>query len=263
MHRAVVLTWIACLAASAATAQSITAEVLSGKLINPEVGAYAWYDLKDFSVEHKFRLRQAIVGKERVRFKTGYWLETQIIPEVGFPAVYKMLLTGPASDPGNVHRVILQEGQRPLVEIEVQDAPKGPDQKTERKSLGVEDIPLIEGSITAEHFELVGSAGADGKSTEVWINEAVRPMGIVRLKSPQGELNLIRYGVGGPDGQSVLGLGGPQEDQSTQDATQDSAENPGQMQGGKVTVKVSTDTPEEPTSGRKNVQEELNQRRRR
>ena len=250
MHRTMILIVLTAAVAGSAGAQGIASEILSGKLIKPEVGVYAWYDLKDYSVRKRFRLRQAVVGKERLRFKTGYWLETQIIPEVGFPAVYKMLLTGPASDPKNVHRIIFQEGQRPPAEIEVRDVDPGVPTKNERKFLGKERISLAEGTIMAEHFKL----SEDG--TEIWINKDVRPMGIVKFRSPQGELTLLRYGKGGPDGESVLnafGSGGGEKD---------GGGKPGEARGGRINVKVSTGDKDE-ESHQERVKRLLEERRRR
>ena len=48
---------------------------MSGALINPEVGVFAWYELKDNESGRKLFMRQAIVG-EKGRRKKGYYLET-------------------------------------------------------------------------------------------------------------------------------------------------------------------------------------------
>jgi len=195
--------WAACclgILAGTAAAQGIVGDVLAGKLINPEVGVFAWYDLKDASTGKTLFLRQAIVGTERVKRKTGYWVETEIIPEVGFPAVYKMLLTGPASNSTNVHRIVMKEGQRPPREIPVEEDAVSAETPEERESLGKESLTIPAGSIEAEHV-VITSGGA---RTEVWLNDAVRPMGIVRLTSPEGELMLRRYGKGGPDAESAM-----------------------------------------------------------
>lgn len=186
---------------STAGAQGIMSDLMSGKLVNPEVGAFAWYNLTDSATGKQFFLRQAIVADERVNRKDAYWLETELVPKVGYPTVYKMLLTGPASDPDNVHRLIIREGTQPPQEIEI-DQSRKPEEATgpPRKSLGVETVSLPDREVLAERF----AVGRGEAKTEIWVSEEVRPMGLVRMKSPEGELILQRFGVGGKDGASAI-----------------------------------------------------------
>lgn len=191
--------------AGAGAGQELMSDVLAGKLINPEPGVYAWYDLKDAKTGDLYFMRQAIVGEEKVKEETAYWVETEIVPQVGFPAVYKMLLTGPASDPKHVHRLMMREGDGEVQEIPVD--PDKPAERTksaledgERSSSGQEEIQTLQGPVKAEHLMIANQ----GERTELWLNNDVRPMGVVRMVSPQGELNLRRYGKGGKDGESAL-----------------------------------------------------------
>ncbi len=187
---------------SQAFSQEILGDVLSGKLVNPEVGVYAWYTLEDKTEERLFFLRQAIVGEERVRLRRGYWVETEIIPQVGYPAIYKMLLTGPASDPGNVHKIMFKEGMQEVQEIDVASTQDESDDKatTNRTLVGTELLDLSDETIETERYILE----KDGQKTELWINDKVRPLGIIKLVTPDGELKLLRYGKGGVDGQSAF-----------------------------------------------------------
>lgn len=194
----------------AAAAQGIVGDVFSGKLIKPEVGVYAWYDLKDNATNQKFLLRQAVVGEEKAGLKKGYWVETQIIPEIGFPSIYKMLLTGPASDTKNVHKIIVKEGQKAPVEIPLDSSQKESEDtgtKETRESLGKEKITTAQGEIEADHVLITKSmenTAAGQQKVEVWLNDEVRPMGIVKMTSSSGDLVLQRYGKGGPDGTSAI-----------------------------------------------------------
>ena len=208
-----VLVWLAVLvtAPGLARAQGLVTDVFSGKLINPEVGVFAWYDLTDKTTDKRYFLRQAIVGKERVNRKTGYWLETELIPQVGFPTVYKMLLTGPANDPKNIHQVVVKEGERPPevvpIPAEPEDGIEKRTPKEKRESLGMEAIETPQGDLKAEHVVITRPAdkeGAPEERLEVWLNNSVRPMGIVRMAAPEGELVLRRYGKGGPDARSTI-----------------------------------------------------------
>ncbi|HPO14960.1 MAG TPA: hypothetical protein PLI09_16075 [Candidatus Hydrogenedentes bacterium] len=198
------------LLSGAAAAQGIVGDVFSGKLIKPEVGVYAWYDLKDNATNQKFLLRQAVVGEEKVGLKKGYWVETQVIPEIGFPSIYKMLLTGPANDTKNVHKIIVKEGQKTPVEIPLDSSQKESEdssKKETRESVGKEKITTGQGEIEAEHILISKSMennAAGQQKVEVWLNDEVRPMGIVKMTSPSGDLVLQRYGKGGPDGTSAI-----------------------------------------------------------
>lgn len=195
----------AVLFSGAALGQGLVGDVLMGDLVNPKMGAWAWYDLSDARGEQTSVMRLAIVGEERVGLKAGHWLEMEVVPLVGYRSVYKMLLTGPASNPKNVHKVLLREGRGEVEDVPLPeedgeaktDEPPDP----ERKLVGEEEIAVqADTKVKAEHYELV----SDGKKVEVWLNEDVRPLGIVRMVSPSGELKLRAYGLGGQDARSVI-----------------------------------------------------------
>lgn len=185
-----------------AAGQGIMQDVMAGALVNPEVGVYAWYTLTDAETEREFFLRQAIVAEEKVKRKTGWWVETEIIPRVGHPAVYKMLLTGPASDPDNIHQIIVQEGGGLPHKVEVDKSAK-PDKAEDAKrvSQGLVELTTEEGAVQAEHFLIETPTG----KSQVWLNADIRPMGIVRMETAQGVLMLTRHGKGGPEAISTLG----------------------------------------------------------
>ena len=191
---------------SMAPAQGVIGDVLAGKLVNPKVGAWAWYDLTDAATGRRYVVRHAIVGKEKVDRKTGYWVELEVVPRLGHKSIYKMLLTGPANEPKNVHKILFREGPGPVQQAALgQDSTETDEgapevEKPERKTLGKEDVPTLGGTIPAEHFELT----TGGHKLEVWLNEDVRPMGIVRMKSADGDLILRNYGAGGPDARSMI-----------------------------------------------------------
>lgn len=182
------------------SAQEILGDVFSGKLINPEVGVWSWYELTDRETGAKFLLRQAIVGEEKVKRKDGYWVETELRPQEGFPSIFKMLLTGPASEPKNVHQLIVMDGNRPPESVPVpEEGYAGSGGK--RTLVGKEKVKLGNGEeMEAEHF----TVGTPGAEADVWLNDAVRPLGIVKMSSTEGDLVLQATGTGGKDGVSVI-----------------------------------------------------------
>lgn len=201
MIRAGAVAVVALFLSTSAPAQGVVGDLLAGKLVNPKVGQWAWYNLVASQGGKKYVIRQAIVGEEKVGRKDGYWVEFEIVPEVGYKLIYKMLLTGPASDPNNIHRVIQKNGTDPAEEVPVEPETAGDDgSKPKRQSLGMEDVVTGDGPIRAERF----SVSNGDKSFDVWINEKVYPTGIVRLRSLDGEMILRNHGQGGEYAQSVI-----------------------------------------------------------
>lgn len=201
MLRRIFLTVLVVLAFGRAHAQGVLGDVFSGKLINPEVGVWAWYELTDKASGAKFYLRQAIVGAEQVKKKDGFWVETELVPQEGFPTIYKMLLTGPASDPKNVHQLFLKDGNNPPESVPVpQDGMPGSN-GGDRKLVGAEKVKIASGEeFDTQHY----AVGAGDNVAEVWLNDSVRPLGIVKMASNEGELVLQRSGTGGKDATSVI-----------------------------------------------------------
>lgn len=190
-------------------AQNVVNDLLAGKLIDPKVGQWVWYDLKDKEGNPICGVRQAIVGQEKVGGKQGFWVEFEIVPKAGYRSVYKVLVTGPASDPRNVKRVIHKQGLDPVQEIEITpDSSSARDTtRAKRKSLGMEPVETGSGIMRAEHLEVV----QEDRSLHIWVNEEIKPSSIVRLKTEEGEMVLRSYGAGGTFGESTLdSLAAPQ-----------------------------------------------------
>ncbi len=190
------------LATGVAVGQDIFSDVMSGKLINPEVGVFAWYELIDAETDQKLYMRQAIVGKKQVAGKTGYYLETEVMPAVGFPIIYRMLLTGPATDPANVHEIMVKDGTQPIATLppDILGEDDSEEEAAVREALGTETVTTPAGALETEYF----SVNRGDHTTKVWANDDVRPMGIVKMVSAAGELVLTRFGTGGPDAESAI-----------------------------------------------------------
>jgi len=192
---AVVVLWC-----SLAGAQGFVGDLLSGKLVKPKVGQWVWYDLTDNVRGKHYVLRQAIVGKERVGRKTGYWVEFEVVPEVGYRLIYKMLLTGPASDPDNIHRVLRKDGPEPVEEVAIEHRKEPKPERPKRESKGMEEVETLSGPIRAEHYEVTKGS----RTLDVWVNEDIKPSGIVRMRSREGEMLLRTHGFGGESAKSAI-----------------------------------------------------------
>jgi hypothetical protein len=193
---------IAVLAAGLPAAAQDMNDLMAGKLVDPKVGQWAWYDITDAAKKSKFSVRQAIVGEEKVSGKDGYWVEMEIVPAIGYRTIYKMLLTGPASDPKNIHKIIVRQEPDPPETLtpddSAGDAKSAPEPQRER--VGKESVNTANGPVEAEHFRVTGDTG----KMDLWVNEKVPPTGIVRMVSPGGEMVLRAYGVGGESAASVI-----------------------------------------------------------
>ena len=141
-----------------------------------------------------------------------------------------MLLTGPASDPHNIHKIIFKEGPDPA---EVLDAPSGAKSDSEsagkRKSLGMENVVTKSGPVRAEHV----SVSKGDRAIDMWMSEEVKPCGIVRVTSPDGELILRSQGTGGPYAKSVIG-------ETAEDAADKQGPAAGKAKKDRAKVRVET-----------------------
>jgi hypothetical protein len=204
MKRGTTFVLVFLLLSAAAYGQGVIGDVLMGKLVKPKAGVWAWYDLVDTTSGRGFVVRLAIVGEEKVGVKDGYWLEVQIVPIVGYESVVKILVTGPAGDPANIHKMLRRDGAKKAEEVPIEKEAKGgaKDQpkEPERALVAEEDVQTLRGAVHAEHYEL---KQAD-KKIDVWLNDQVAPMGVVQMKSSEGALRLRNYGAGGSDARSII-----------------------------------------------------------
>ena len=167
----------------ASHAHGLASDFLAGKLVNPKAGHRSWFNLTDARGGKKYVIRQSILGEEKVNRKQGYWVEFEIIPEVGFKMVYKMLLTGLANDPKNIHRVIEKSGVDPAREVALDaGSPASNALESKRQSIGMEEVSTMNGIVRAEHYDVTQGDQTIG----VWINEKINPTGIVRMRSRDG-----------------------------------------------------------------------------
>jgi len=215
-HRLGVTACVILIFTSGAYGQDIFGAVLNGSLVKPQVGAWAWYDLSNTEDKTNFVMRLAIVGKEKVKGKDGYWLEVQVVPSLGYETVYKLLLTGPASDPANIHKMFVRDGVNKVEEVPVAGQDSKPEEKKKGKKsetgnakqgaqpdkslVGDEDVKTLEGNVGAQHFAMK----EDDKPVDVWLNDSISPMGVVQLKSESGTLVLRNHGMGGRNADSIL-----------------------------------------------------------
>lgn len=184
-----------------ATAQGFVGDMMSGTLVDPKVGQWAWYELHDAASGALYRVRQAIVGQEEVDDETGYWVEFEFLPGGGYKVVFRLLLTGPVSNPDNVHRVIRKHGPNEAEEVGLEAIRAGGRrERPQRRSEGLQRVHIGDEYIEAERWVVTD----ENREIVLWINEDVVPSGIAQMQSPDGGMYLQGFGRGGEHAHSVI-----------------------------------------------------------
>ena len=124
-----------------------------------------------------------------------------------------MLLTGPASNPKNVHRLLIREGNGAVREVALEQGEHGgvdsdsPRDPWVRRKWRFRTKPFLRSRFVI---------GEGNETTDIWVSDQVPPMGIVKMRSSLGELVLQRYGKGGKDGESAIPV--PSESRESENA---------------------------------------------
>ncbi len=183
------------LMASAASAQMgrFSSPHVSG-FWNPIVGEGAEYEMQSAKGD-KTDMQIAVVGKESVDGKDAYWYETSLNRGNGQMIIKQlMVLNGPDTQ---ISRMIMQMPGRPPMEMPTQmmhqdRAPQTADVRTGGEDLGSETITVPAGTFTCQHYR----AKSGG---EVWVSQKVSPYGLVKSKSNDSSMELIKVITGAKD----------------------------------------------------------------
>ncbi len=187
-------------------AQSFIEELFRGKLISSEPGVWAIYEITDKSTHTSVLLRQAITDIEKIDEKTtGIWLESEIIPLEGFPSVYRFLISYDSNRKEKIHKIVIREGADAPQNIDTSTMPEvnmNQDNSSKKKLIDEKEVEYKNGKIKAKHYRIE----ENNKSKEVWLNDEVKPLGLVKLSTNEGDMILFKFGKGGDEGKSALDL---------------------------------------------------------
>lgn len=148
---------------------------------NPVVGAGAVYQIERGG-DRKSEMEIAVVGKETVDDKTGYWLEISAVdPRSGGPVYMKHLMVRDG-DLTEIKRRIMQVAGRPPIEMPMM-SPRGPraeppssaDVRKGAERVGTESVTTPAGTFSCEHYRTKDGA------TDVWVSDKVAPWGLVKM----------------------------------------------------------------------------------
>ncbi len=158
-------------------------------VFNPVVGSGAAYEMTT-SDGHKTNIEYAIVGKESVNGKDGYWMEWTTSGMGSGQMVMKVLTT--VGDSTVTSRVIIQMSGRPPMEMPTQMTSRMGSQavpsdiRTVTEDIGSESITVPAGTFACEHYRAKDGSG------DTWISTKVSPLGVVKFQGKESTMVLTK-----------------------------------------------------------------------
>lgn len=160
-----------------------------GGVWNPVVGAGAAYSVQ--AKGETTEMEMAVVGKETVGGKDGYWLEMTIQnPRGTFVMKYLYVLDGAQT---RIVRMVMQSPGRPPMEMPMQmlertgtASTQTADIRSQSEDVGAESITTPAGAFACEHFRPKDGSG------DVWVAKDLPPYGLVKYKGRDTTMTLIR-----------------------------------------------------------------------
>jgi hypothetical protein len=154
---------------------------------NPIIGAGSDYEITS-SDGRKTNMEFAIVGKESVAGKDGYWME---FTSQGM--IMKSLTV--VGDQGVTTRMIMQIPGRPPMEMPAEmlhmygpGAPQSPttDIRSTSEDVGSEPVTVPAGTFDCEHYRAKDGSG------DTWISRKVSPFGVVKHQGKDSTMVLTK-----------------------------------------------------------------------
>jgi len=163
------------------------------RLVNPKVGQWVLYDMRDAATGKQLTVRQSIVGKKTVDGRDAYWIETDVMSREGSRVIRKMLITDEPAESRKILEIIEKTGAEPARVVPVPKPDPTEHNRTKPdvtvEEIGPETVITQAGSIEARHFRVKSSEG----SHDVWTSDKVGLSGTVRRVSAAGEMVLVAY----------------------------------------------------------------------
>jgi len=158
-------------------------------IFNPVVGSGGEYEMTS-DKGTKMVMEIAIVGKESVAGKDGYWFEMTMSNSPMGQMVMKSLTVVDGTDTV-VSRMIMQMGTRPPMEMPTQmnksSAQKQPaDIRDRADDVGSETVTTPAGTFTAEHYKMKDGTG------DAWVAPKAGPYGLVKFQGKDSTMVLTR-----------------------------------------------------------------------
>jgi hypothetical protein len=158
-------------------------------ILNPVVGSGGEYEMTT-EKGTKMVMEIAIVGKESVGGKDGYWFETTFSDASMGRMVHKTLTVVDGTDTV-ISRMIMQMGNRPPMEMPTSmmksSAQKqSADIRERAEDVGSESITTPAGTFTAEHYKMKDGSG------DAWVAAKAGPYGLVKFQGKDTTMVLTK-----------------------------------------------------------------------
>jgi hypothetical protein len=164
---------------------------LSG-VFHPVVGAGAVYSVEMQGGAQKSTMEIAVVGKEQVNGKDGYWIEMGFADPRSGGMMYMKSLTVVDGQNMVTSRMIMQMAGQPPMEMSTQmmgmhgNKPQSTDVRGTAERVGTETITTPAGTFSCEHWRQ-----KDG-SSDTWISDKVAPWSLVKMVGKNQTMTLLR-----------------------------------------------------------------------
>jgi hypothetical protein len=158
-------------------------------ILNPVVGSGGEYEMTT-EKGTKMVMEIAIVGKESVGGKDGYWFETTFSDASMGRMVHKTLTVVDGTETV-ISRMIMQMGNRPPMEMPTSmmksSAQKqSADIRERAEDVGSESITTPAGTFTAEHYKMKDGSG------DAWVAAKAGPYGLVKFQGKDTTMVLTK-----------------------------------------------------------------------
>jgi hypothetical protein len=153
----------------------------------PVVGKGAVYEVKSQDGGTK-SMEIAIVGKETVQGKDGYWMQMAMDSDKGGQMVMKFLTVVTADDVVQERMIMQMPGRPPMEMTQMMQRMKSnshADVRKDGQDLGSETVTVPAGTFTCEHYR--SNDGGD-----VWVGKDVPPWGLVKYQGKDSSMVLTK-----------------------------------------------------------------------
>jgi hypothetical protein len=177
------------LAGTASAQMGMRQSPMPSGIFSPVVGSGAAYDITT-SEGRKMNIEYAIVGKESVNGKDGYWMEWTT-SGMGNGEMVMKVLTVPGETTATT-RVIMQMAGRPPMEMPQQMSGRmssqsaASDIRSSATDVGSESVTVPAGTFTCEHYRMKDGSG------DTWVSTKVAPFGVVKHQGKDATMILTK-----------------------------------------------------------------------
>jgi hypothetical protein len=154
---------------------------------NPVVGAGAVYEVTSTADGQKNDMEFAIVGKESVDGKDGYWLEYDIKRAQSGEIIVKTLTVVDGAT-ATVSRVIMQMPGVPPMEMpsQMSRSTMPADIAAQAEEVGTESVTTPAGTFSCKHYRMKDGSG------DTWVSEKVAPFGVVKYVGKDSTMVVVK-----------------------------------------------------------------------